>query len=368
MQRSCRAPGPLGGLVDADSHQQADQRAGQSQTKDQAGGGNAQVGVAVGQLKHRASGSDAQDAGEGQEQPGQGFHRHGAASGDRTDIRAAEALLVEALLQLLFIGDPIDEQHPLQVVHLVLNTTGQQTIGLETLRAAHLIAEADLNNAGAHHIEIDTRDAQAAFFVGADGAALGGESGDGSAVDKAQPIVAGVVVAPGQELTGGNSSLPPLALISATAVPRAIASLPAAQQAARYAAMAGNDPELLVKMGAAYQRAGDPDGAAAAYNKALAADPNSLEAKIGLALVEGSRSDAGLKAAGQKLAVLTSEYPNSQVAWFNRGWVDAYLRDGKGSIAAWERTAAIDPATSLGKTASGLLARIARAQKAAKKG
>jgi len=207
----------------------------------------------------------------------------------------------------------------------------------------------------------------AAIVIGL-GAALGGESGDGSAVDKAQPIVAGVVVAPGQELTGGNSSLPPLALISATAVPRAIASLPAAQQAARYAAMAGTDPELLVKMGAAYQRAGDPDGAAAAYNKALAADPNSLEAKIGLALVEGSRSDAGLKAAGQKLAVLTSEYPKSQVAWFNRGWVDAYLRDGKGSIAAWERTAAIDPATSLGKTASGLLARIARAQKAAKKG
>lgn len=207
----------------------------------------------------------------------------------------------------------------------------------------------------------------AAIVIGL-GASLGGDSSDGTAVDKAQPIVAGVVVAPGQELTGGNSSLPPLALITASAVPRAIASLPAAQQAARYAAMAGNDPALLVKMGAAYQRAGDPDGAAAAYNKALAADPNSLEAKIGLALVDGSRSDAGLTAAGQKLAVFTSEYPTSQVAWFNRGWVDAYLRDGKGSIAAWERTAALDPTTSLGKTATGLLARIARAEKAAKKG
>lgn len=207
----------------------------------------------------------------------------------------------------------------------------------------------------------------AAIVIGV-GATLGGDPSDGSAVDKAQPIVVGVVVPPGQELTGGTSSLPPLALITATAAPRAIAGLPAAQQAARYAATAGNDPALLVKMGAAYQRAGDPDAAAAAYNKALAADPNSLEAKIGLALVDGSRSDAGLQAAGQKLAVFTSEYPNSQVAWFNRGWVDAYLRDGKGSIAAWERTAAIDPATSLGKTAAGLLARIARAQKAAKKG
>jgi tetratricopeptide (TPR) repeat protein len=200
------------------------------------------------------------------------------------------------------------------------------------------------------------------------GSALGGESGDGTAVDKAQPIVAGVVVAPGQELTGGNSSLPPLALITSSAVPPAIAGLPAAQQAARYAAMAGNDPALLVKLGAAYQRAGDPDGAEAAYRRALAADPNSLEAKIGLALADGSRSDTGLKAAGEKLAVFTSEYPNSQVAWFNRGWVDAYLRDAKGSIAAWERTVAINPKSSLGKTAAGLLARIARARKASTTG
>ena len=36
--------------------------------------------------------------------------------------------------------------------------------------------------------------------------------------------------------------------------------------------------------------------------------------------------------------------------------------------AAWERTAALDPSSSLGKTATGLLARIARAQKAAAKG
>ena len=200
------------------------------------------------------------------------------------------------------------------------------------------------------------------------GATLGDDAGDGSALDKAQPIVAGVVVAPGQELTGGTSSLPPLALITATAVPGAIASLPPAQQAARYAAMAGNDPALLVKLGAAEQRAGNPDGAEAAYRTALTADPNSLAAKIGLALVDGSRSDAGLKAAGARLAVFTSEYPESQLAWFNRGWVEAYLRDGKGSIAAWERTAALDPSSSLGKTATGLLARIARAQKAAAKG
>jgi len=200
------------------------------------------------------------------------------------------------------------------------------------------------------------------------GAALGGDGGNGAALDKAQPIVAGVVVAPGQELTGGTSSLPPLALITANAVPGAIASLPPAQQAARYAAMAGNDPALLVKLGAAEQRAGNADAAEAAYRKALAGDPNSLEARIGLTLVDGSRSDAGLKAAGMKLAVFTSEYPKSQVAWFNRGWVDAYLRDGKGSIAAWERTAALDPSSSLGKTAVGLLARIARAQKAAAKG
>lgn len=197
------------------------------------------------------------------------------------------------------------------------------------------------------------------------GAALGGTAGDGAAVDKAQPIVVGAVVAPGDELTGGDSALPPLALVTATAVPAAIAQLAPAQQAARYAAMAGNNPALLVKEGAAYQRAGDPDAAEAAYRKALAADPGAIEATIGLALVDGSRSDAGLKRAGRALAALTAKYPASQVAWFNRGWVNAYLRNGNGTIAAWKRTAAIAPSTSLGKTATTLLAKIASAQKTA---
>ncbi len=196
------------------------------------------------------------------------------------------------------------------------------------------------------------------------GMLLGGTGRDGTALDKAQPIVVGAIVAPGQELTGGMPSLPPLALVTTDPTPSVIAQLPLIQQVAHYRTIASNDPNLLVKLGAAAQRASDPDVAEAAYRKALAVAPGSLEATIGLALVAGSRSDAGLKAAGRTLVGITTAHPQSQVAWFNRGWVDAYLRDGKGTIAAWQRTAALDPSSALGTTASGLLTRIARAQKA----
>lgn len=203
--------------------------------------------------------------------------------------------------------------------------------------------------------------ALAAVVIGA-GSWLGRDAGDGAGADKAQPIVAGAVVAPGQELTGGSSSLPPLALITAEPVPAAIAALPPVQQAARYAAMAGNDPRMLVKLGAAYQRAGDPDAADAAYDKALAADPGALEARIGKAMVQGSRGADGLKAAAAALAVITSEHPQNQAAWFNRGWVDAYRKDAAASVAAFQKVVDLGPKTDLGTTAAGLLARIARAR------
>ena len=152
------------------------------------------------------------------------------------------------------------------------------------------------------------------------GAALGGATGDGTAIDKAQPIVAGVVAAPGQELTGGPSSLPPLALVLEEPAPAPIAKLTPDQQAARYAATAG------------------------------------------------ARSDAGLKKAGVALADLAASNPGSQLVWFNRGWVDAYLRDGAGAIAAWRRVVAIGATTPLGRTAATLLAGIAKAKKASGNG
>lgn len=203
--------------------------------------------------------------------------------------------------------------------------------------------------------------ALAAIIIGAS-SWLDGDAGSSAGADKAQPIVAGAVVAPGQELTGGGAALPALALIAAEPVPQAIAQLPAVQQAARYAAMAGNDPRLLVKLGAASQRAGDPDAADAAYDKALAADPASLEARIGKAMVQGSRGGDGLTAAAAALAVITSEHPRSQVAWFNRGWVDAYRKDAAGTVTALQKVVDLNPRTSLGTTAAGLLTRIARAK------
>lgn len=210
--------------------------------------------------------------------------------------------------------------------------------------------------------------ALAAIVIGF-GAALGGDTGDGTAIDKAQPIVAGVVAAPGQELTGGPSSLPPLALVLEEPAPAPIAKLTPDQQAAQYAATAGaRDAAMQVKLGAAQQRAGNPDAAEQAFRRALVIEPGSLEAQIGLALVAGARSDAGLKKAGVALASLAASNPGSQLVWFNRGWVDAYLRDGAGALAAWRRVVKIGATTPLGRTAATLLAEIAKAEKASGNG
>ncbi len=210
--------------------------------------------------------------------------------------------------------------------------------------------------------------ALAAIVIGF-GGALGDTTVDGAAIDKAQPIVAGVVAAPGEELTGGASSLPPLALVLEEPAPAPIAKLTPDQQAARYAATAGiGDAAMQVKLGAAQQRAGNQDAAEQAFRRALAAEPTSLEAQIGLALVAGARSDAGLKKAGVALAGLAASNPGSQLVWFNRGWVDAYLRNGAGAIAAWRRVVQIGATTPLGRTAATLLAGIAKAKKASGNG
>ena len=104
----------------------------------------------------------------------------GLASQDTVENALAElgldniqlkTMVFQFLLKTGLIGDPIHEQHPVEVIHLVLNAARHQTIGLHLSGAAHLIAEAELNRRWTHHVEIDAGDAEAALFIGVEAGA-----------------------------------------------------------------------------------------------------------------------------------------------------------------------------------------------------
>ncbi len=177
--------------------------------------------------------------------------------------------------------------------------------------------------------------------------------------DAAQPIVVGVVATPGEELTGATE-LPPLAMVLNDSVPDDIRSLSPSGQVARYRADAhDDDASSLMRLGAAEQRAGQQEAAADTYQRARAADPVSIAPLIGLAMVDAASGDAGMQRATTEMARLTRAHPGDQEAWFNRGWLATYRRDGDEVVESWRRAAELDGNTPIGRTATALLARIA---------
>jgi hypothetical protein len=56
---------------------------------------------------------------------------------------------------------------------------------------------------------------------------------------------------------------------------------------------------------------------------------------------------------------ITAANPDSQLAWFNRGWLATYRRDAGDVIASWKRVAEIDADAPIGRTAIALLKGIA---------
>jgi tetratricopeptide (TPR) repeat protein len=169
----------------------------------------------------------------------------------------------------------------------------------------------------------------------------------------------GVVAAPGEELTG-PTDLPPLAMVLADPVPEDIAGLSASAQVDRYRSDARDDDAAsLLRLGAAEQRAGAQDAAADSYRRAEAADPGSLGAAIGLAMVDAATGDAGMDRATTQLRRITTANPDSQLAWFNRGWLATYRRDPKDVVASWKRVVDIDREAPIGATALALLRGIA---------
>ncbi len=187
---------------------------------------------------------------------------------------------------------------------------------------------------------------------------LGGST-DLAAPDPAQPIVVGVVAAPGEELTG-PTELPPLAMVVDEPVPDDIAGLTASAQVARYRADARDDDAAsLVRLGAAEQRAGEQQAAADSFRRAQAVEPDAIAPAVGLAMADAATGDAGVARATARLTALTRANPGSQLAWFNRGWLATYRRDGPDVLSSWKRVVEIDPGSPIGRTATALLRGIA---------
>jgi cytochrome c-type biogenesis protein CcmH/NrfG len=191
------------------------------------------------------------------------------------------------------------------------------------------------------------------------------DSPTGSApADPSQPIVAGPVVAPGQELTGGASGLPPLRLVLDHAPPGNIGELSIAQQIPRLQALVrrGGAPRRLVELGSAQQARGDGAAALSSYREALRRDPGNLAARLGIVMVDGATGSAGLSRAAAAFRTLAGQHPNSQIVLFNQGWVAAYRRDAPQARASWGRTAALGGATPLGQAARQLVTALAKAK------
>lgn len=191
------------------------------------------------------------------------------------------------------------------------------------------------------------------------------------AVDTAQPIVAGPIVAPGSELTGepeeqtqtqaqqaeSVGDLPPLALVLDRLPPDGIGSLAAEDQIPRLRALAATraEPRRLVELGAAYQATGRYDDAREAFVNALRLDQEDVAAEVGLALNDALADEQRSSRAAAALAALAARNPDNQIIAFNRGWLAAYRRDVETAESAWRKTIALDSDSRLGQTARELL-------------
>ncbi len=179
----------------------------------------------------------------------------------------------------------------------------------------------------------------------------------GGARDRAMPIVAGPVVAPGAELTASAEGLPPIALVLPQSLPAAIATLPPEEQVARLRERADAlpGPRRLSELGSALQATGDTPSAEEAYRGALGIEADYLAARIGLVMTDAASGSDGLDRAARAFARLARERPREQIVAFNQGWLAIYRRDPATAGAAWSRTVALGGETRLGRTATQLL-------------
>lgn len=182
--------------------------------------------------------------------------------------------------------------------------------------------------------------------------------GGGAVPDESRPV-AGAVADPPSAGAGGpaEGKLPPLALIPDGPPPAAVRGLSPGEQVEALRREAGltAEPELLVQLGALYQRLEDPVSARVAFRDALRIAPDTEAALVGLAVNPAVDEPGGLPEARSELAALARANPQSQLVAFNQGWVALYAQDPATARDSWMRAVALDPDTALGVSAGRLL-------------
>lgn len=173
----------------------------------------------------------------------------------------------------------------------------------------------------------------------------------------AAPIIAGPVIIAEDEVFGAKG-LPPFALVLERPAPADLVALPTSRRLTALRARSGDDPTILVQLGAAEQAAGSQTAALRAYERALAARPDDVAAQIGVAFTKASAGGTAAGEAALLMQRLAEERPSNQLVAFNRGWLAAYRRDATTALLAWRQALEIDPSTSLGSTARGLIERV----------
>jgi cytochrome c-type biogenesis protein CcmH/NrfG len=173
-------------------------------------------------------------------------------------------------------------------------------------------------------------------------------------------IAAGPVVAPGDQLTGGQSKLPPLAVVLDRT--DAASSMTAADQVVALREELATKPTSAgyLDLGQAYMTLGDEVSAQSAFARAAALAPASPGPLVGLAMTEGMSGTAGLASANALMTQLQTRFPTSQVVAFNIGWLALYRADVTTLRNAWARTIVLGPTTALGDLARGLLSEIGK--------
>jgi tetratricopeptide (TPR) repeat protein len=155
------------------------------------------------------------------------------------------------------------------------------------------------------------------------------------------------------------AGLPPLRLYLDRSLPKEItdlATLAAQADRLQELAVGGNDPARWVELGTVALRGGDLNTARLVFERALTLDRDRLDAKVGLAMVDGATGPDGLKRAAKTLTDLEKGNPNSQLTVFNLGMVAAYRADRDTLERAFTRAVALGPNTPLGALARQLVA------------
>ena len=152
-------------------------------------------------------------------------------------------------------------------------------------------------------------------------------------------------------------SLPPLRLYVERPLPASVARLSSAAQARRLALLARSSPTAgrYVDLGTVHQELRNTAAARSDYRRALALEPGSLEARVGLAMADGATGSGGLTRAASSLATLERANPGSQIVSFNEGMLAIYRGDGPEVQRNLLRTAKLNSATRLGQSATELL-------------